>query len=61
MSGSSARYQNVISFSDGPAEACDILPNRRSVLTLLVHEEDIAKLPTGLNRKKLSFQKLLEK
>ncbi len=35
--------------------------NRRSVLTLLIHEEDIAKLPTGLNRKKLSFQKLLEK
>jgi len=28
MRGSSARYQNVISFSDGPAEACNILPNR---------------------------------
>ena len=35
--------------------------NRRSVLTLLIHEEDIAKLPTAWNRKKMSFQKLLEK
>ena len=48
----------------GDGEACSDAQhqaNRRSVLTLLVHEEDIAKLPTGLNRKKLSFQKLLEK
>ena len=48
----------------GDGEACSDAQhqaNRRSVLTLLVHEEDIEKLPTGLNRKKLSFQKLLEK
>jgi outer membrane protein OmpA-like peptidoglycan-associated protein/tetratricopeptide (TPR) repeat protein len=48
----------------GDGEACSDAQhqaNRRSVLTLLIHEEDIAKLPTGLNRKKLSFQKLLEK
>jgi len=48
----------------GDGEACSDeqhQANRRSVLTLLVHEEDIAKLPTGLNRKKLSFQKLLQK
>ena len=35
--------------------------NRRSVLTLLIQEKDIEKLPTAWNRKKLSFQKLLEK
>ena len=35
--------------------------NRRSVLTLLIQEEDIAKLPKGWNREKMSFQKLLEK
>lgn len=35
--------------------------NRRSVLTLLIHEEDIEKLPKGWNKKKMSFQKLLEK
>ena len=48
----------------GDGEACSDAQhqaNRRSVLTLLVHEEDIAKLSSGLNRKKLSFQKLLEK
>ena len=35
--------------------------NRRSVLTLLIQEKDIAKLPTGWNQKKMSFQKLLQK
>jgi hypothetical protein len=30
-------------------------------LTLLIHEEDIEKLPKGWNRKKMSFRKLLEK
>ena len=48
----------------GDGEACSDAQhqaNRRSVLTLLIHEEDIAKLPTGWNRKKISFQKLLEK
>ena len=35
--------------------------NRRSVLTLLIQEKDIEKLPTAWNRKKMSFQKLLEK
>ena len=35
--------------------------NRRSVLTLLIQEEDIAKLPKGWNREKMSFQKLLQK
>ncbi len=48
----------------GDGEACSEAQhqaNRRSVLTLLIHEEDIAKLPTGLNPKKLSFQKLLQK
>jgi hypothetical protein len=48
----------------GDGEACSDAQhqaNRRSVLTLLIHEEDIAKLPTVWNRKKISFQKLLEK
>jgi len=35
--------------------------NRRSVLTLLIQEEDIAKLPKGWNKEKMSFQKLLQK
>ncbi|MFN5462143.1 MAG: OmpA family protein [Bacteroidota bacterium] len=35
--------------------------NRRSVLTLLIDEKDIAKLPQGWNREKMSFQKLLQK
>jgi hypothetical protein len=35
--------------------------NRRSVLTLLIHEEDIEKLPNRWNRKKMSFEKLMEK
>ena len=35
--------------------------NRRSVLTLLIQEEDILKLPQGWNREKISFQKLLQK
>ncbi len=35
--------------------------NRRSVLTLLIQEEDILKLPQGWNREKISFQKLLKK
>ena len=35
--------------------------NRRSVLTLLIQEEDIAKLPKGWNKEKMSFQKLMEK
>jgi outer membrane protein OmpA-like peptidoglycan-associated protein len=35
--------------------------NRRSVLTLLIQEEDIEKLPKGWNKKKMSFQKLLQK
>jgi outer membrane protein OmpA-like peptidoglycan-associated protein len=35
--------------------------NRRSVLTLLIQEEDVEKLPKGWNRKKMSFQKLLQK
>jgi outer membrane protein OmpA-like peptidoglycan-associated protein/tetratricopeptide (TPR) repeat protein len=35
--------------------------NRRSVLTLLIHEEDIEKLPKGWNKKKMSFQKLMQK
>jgi outer membrane protein OmpA-like peptidoglycan-associated protein len=35
--------------------------NRRSVLTLLIYEEDIEKLPKGWNKKKMSFQKLIQK
>ena len=35
--------------------------NRRSVLTLLIQEGDIEKLPNHWNRKKMSFQKLLQK
>jgi outer membrane protein OmpA-like peptidoglycan-associated protein len=35
--------------------------NRRSVLTLLIHEEDIEKLPNRWNKKKMSFEKLMEK
>ncbi len=35
--------------------------NRRSVLTLLIQEGDIEKLPNRWNRKKMSFQKLLQK
>jgi outer membrane protein OmpA-like peptidoglycan-associated protein len=34
--------------------------NRRSVLTLLIQEKDIEKLPKGWNREKMSFQKLLK-
>jgi outer membrane protein OmpA-like peptidoglycan-associated protein/tetratricopeptide (TPR) repeat protein len=48
----------------GDGEACSDAQhqaNRRSVLTLLIQEKDIAKLPTGRNRKKMSFQKLLQK
>jgi len=48
----------------GDGEACSDeqhQANRRSVLTLLIQEKDIAKLPTGWNRKKMSFQKLLQK
>ena len=48
----------------GDGEACSDVQhqaNRRSVLTLLIHEEDIAKLPKGWNRKKMTFQKLLQK
>uniref|UniRef100_UPI0040473AB1 OmpA family protein n=1 Tax=Algoriphagus sp. TaxID=1872435 RepID=UPI0040473AB1 len=48
----------------GDGEACSDVQhqaNRRSVLTLLIQEKDIAKLPTGWNRKKMSFQKLLQK
>jgi outer membrane protein OmpA-like peptidoglycan-associated protein len=35
--------------------------NRRSVLTLLIQEQDLPKLPKGGNQKKVSFQKLLQK
>jgi outer membrane protein OmpA-like peptidoglycan-associated protein/tetratricopeptide (TPR) repeat protein len=35
--------------------------NRRSVLTLLIQEKDLPKLPKGGNQKKVSFQKLLQK
>lgn len=48
----------------GDGEACSDdqhQANRRSVLTLLIHEEDIEKLPNNWNRKKMSFEKLLEK
>ena len=48
----------------GDGEACSDAQhqaNRRSVLTLLIQEKDIAKLPTSWNRKKMSFQKLLQK
>ena len=48
----------------GDGEACSDeqhQANRRSVLTLLIQEKDIAKLPKGWNRKKMSFQKLLQK
>jgi outer membrane protein OmpA-like peptidoglycan-associated protein/tetratricopeptide (TPR) repeat protein len=48
----------------GDGEACSDAQhqaNRRSVLTLLIQEKDIAKLPTAWNRKKMSFQKLLQK
>ncbi|MEY3648472.1 MAG: hypothetical protein RLZ13_1357 [Bacteroidota bacterium] len=47
----------------GDGEACSDdqhQANRRSVLTLLIHEEDIEKLPNNWNRKKMSFQKLLK-
>jgi len=48
--------------SDGEACSDDQhQANRRSVLTLLIHEEDIEKLPKGWNKKKMSFQKLFEK
>ena len=48
--------------SDGEACSDDQhQANRRSVLTLLIHEEDIEKLPNRWNKKKMSFQKLLEK
>jgi outer membrane protein OmpA-like peptidoglycan-associated protein len=48
----------------GDGEACSDAQhqaNRRSVLTLLIQEKDIAKLPKGWNRKKMNFQKLLQK
>jgi outer membrane protein OmpA-like peptidoglycan-associated protein len=48
----------------GDGEACSDeqhQANRRSVLTLLIQERDIEKLPKGWNRKKMSFQKLLQK
>jgi outer membrane protein OmpA-like peptidoglycan-associated protein/tetratricopeptide (TPR) repeat protein len=48
----------------GDGEACSDAQhqaNRRSVLTLLIHEEDIEKLPNRWNKKKMSFEKLLEK
>jgi hypothetical protein len=35
--------------------------NRRSVLILLIQEGDIEKLPNRSNRKKMSFQKLMQK
>jgi outer membrane protein OmpA-like peptidoglycan-associated protein len=35
--------------------------NRRSVLTLLIQEDDIEKLPNRWNKKKMSFEKLMEK
>jgi outer membrane protein OmpA-like peptidoglycan-associated protein len=47
----------------GDGEACSDeqhQANRRSVLTLLIQERDIEKLPKGWNRKKMSFQKLLK-
>jgi outer membrane protein OmpA-like peptidoglycan-associated protein/tetratricopeptide (TPR) repeat protein len=50
--------------SCGDGEACSDeqhQANRRSVLTLLIDEKDIAKLPQGWNREKMSFQKLLQK
>jgi len=48
--------------SDGEACSDDQhQANRRSVLTLLIHEEDIEKLPKGWNKKKMSFQKLMQK
>ena len=48
----------------GDGEACSDdqhQANRRSVLTLLIQEADIEKLPNRWNRKKMSFQKLLQK
>ena len=48
----------------GDGEACSDAQhqaNRRTVLTLLIQEKDIEKLPNGWNRKKMSFQKLLQK
>jgi outer membrane protein OmpA-like peptidoglycan-associated protein len=48
----------------GDGEACSDdqhQANRRSVLTLLVHEEDIEKLPNRWNKKKMSFEKLMQK
>lgn len=48
----------------GDGEACSDdqhQANRRSVLTLLIHDEDIEKLPNNWNRKKMSFQKLMQK
>jgi outer membrane protein OmpA-like peptidoglycan-associated protein len=48
----------------GDGEACSDeqhQANRRSVLTLLIQEGDIEKLPNRWNRKKMSFQKLLQK
>jgi outer membrane protein OmpA-like peptidoglycan-associated protein len=48
----------------GDGEACSDTQhqaNRRSVLTLVIQEKDIEKLPAGWNRKKMSFQKLLQK
>jgi outer membrane protein OmpA-like peptidoglycan-associated protein len=48
--------------SDGEACSDDQhQANRRSVLTLVIHEEDIEKLPKGWNKKKMSFQKLMQK
>jgi outer membrane protein OmpA-like peptidoglycan-associated protein len=47
----------------GDGEACSDdqhQANRRSVLTLLIQEKDIEKLPKGWNRKNMSFQKLLK-
>lgn len=48
----------------GDGEACSDdqhQANRRSVLTLLIQEKDIEKLPNRWNREKMSFQKLLQK
>jgi outer membrane protein OmpA-like peptidoglycan-associated protein/tetratricopeptide (TPR) repeat protein len=56
--------ESRISNSCGDGQACSDdqhQVNRRSVLTLLIHEEDIEKLPNRWNRKKMSFQKLLQK
>jgi outer membrane protein OmpA-like peptidoglycan-associated protein len=47
----------------GDGEACSDdqhQANRRSVLTLLIQEKDIEKLPKGWSREKMSFQKLLK-